>query len=170
MSELILQWSESGRIKTCVISESQPTKVSGVFRLGRDPSKCDLVFRERSVSALHVEIFFRTEQHQTGIRNLRPSNPALVDGRPLTQGEVFLRQGSRINLGRIELLVQSITFTHHSPGPVSPPKLPDYGLKCPNPSCGKVSAYSQETLQQGCPWCGFSLAAAVSVVMLPPSS
>ncbi|MGD1873994.1 MAG: FHA domain-containing protein [Mastigocoleus sp.] len=38
-----------------------------------------------------------------------------------------------------------------------------YGLQCPN--CGRVS--SIEHLQVGCPWCGTSLAAAVSVLVAP---
>lgn len=165
MSELTLQWSEAGQIKTYRIVEGQPTKVAGVFRIGRDPSQCDLVLPERSVSGLHVEIFFRSDYHQVSIRNLRFRNPPLIDDYQLINGEALMHLGSRLTLGRVELLVQSLTFSHPSAG--APLPASSYGLKCPNPNCGKVSAYSQEILQQGCPWCGFSLAAANSVVITP---
>ncbi len=49
--------------------------------------------------------------------------------------------------------------SHNSPGQQSEV----YGLQCPK--CHKVS--SPEHLQVGCPWCGTSLAAAVSVLVAP---
>ena len=137
---------------------------------GRDPGRCDLVFQDRSVSALHVEIFFDAVQHLVGVRSLRQSNPPLVDGRQLIQGTAYLHQNSRMQLGRIELTVTALkiagnaaqAYTPHTPHS-------NYGLQCPNPACGKVSAYSSELLKQGCPWCGFSLAAANSVLVSPAS-
>ena len=41
-----------------------------------------------------------------------------------------------------------------------------YGLQCPN--CHKVS--SIEHIQVGCPWCGTSLAAAMSVLVAPDNN
>lgn len=51
---------------------------------------------------------------------------------------------------------------HHN-HPLTPPVQPLglYGLECPR--CHKVS--SAEYLQVGCPWCGTSLAAAVSILV-----
>ena len=169
MSELTLQWFEAGQCRTHQIVEGQPTLVSGVFRIGRDPGRCDLVLPERSVSGLHVEIIFRTNYHQVAVRNLRPKNPPLVDGFQLVDGEAPLHLGSRIQLGRLELLVQALHFSSLTPQSSPPRPGESYGLQCPNPQCGKVLAYSQEILQQGCPWCGFSLAAANSVVIAPPA-
>lgn len=162
MSELTLEWSENGHLHRHLYTEHQPTKRPGVYRIGRDPARCDLVLRDRSVSALHVEIFLNSSQQSAGIRNLRASNPPLVDGRQLVSGDSPLQQGSRINLGRVEIIISLLQFT-------AAQNL-DYGLKCPNPACGKVAAYDSIMLQSGCPWCGFSLAAADSVVILPPNA
>ena len=167
MSELTLEWSENGHLHRHTFHANQPTKQAGVFRIGRDPARCDLVLHDRSVSALHVEIALNVGQRSANIRNLRTTNPPLVDGRQLIQGEAPIRQGSKLNLGRVELFISQMQFT----SPAAPNPAPsDYGLKCPNPACGKVSDYSHEILQQGCPWCGYSLAAANSVVILPPNS
>lgn len=169
MSELTLAWSENGHQHQHTFHDNQPSKHPGVYRLGRDPARCDLVLHDRSVSALHIEIVFNSLQKQARVKNLRSSNPPLVNGLQLKTGEAALHQGSKINLGRVELTVSGLNF---GPTPVasSPLASPDYGLSCPNPACGKVSAYNSAILQQGCPWCGFSLAAANSVVMIPPKS
>lgn len=167
MSEITLEWSENGHLHRHTFQENQATKHVGVFRIGRDPARCDLVLHDRSVSALHVEIFINATQQTAGIRNLRTTNPPLVDGNQLIHGDAALRQGSRINLGRVELFISQLNLVS-SVAPIPAPS--SYGLKCPNPGCGKVSDYNHETLQQGCPWCGFSLAAANSVVVLPPNS
>ena len=171
MSELTLAWSENGHPHQHTFHENQSTQHPGVYRLGRDPARCDLVLHDRSVSALHVEILFNRPSQQVRIRNLRSSNPPLVDGIQLKAGEAALHQGSKINLGRVELTVSALTFSLPS-SPVLPVQhaAQAYGLSCPNPACGKVSAYNSAILQQGCPWCGFSLAAANSVVMIPPRS
>lgn len=162
MSELTLEWSENGQFHRYSFQAHQATKQPGVFRIGRDPAQCDLVLHDRSVSALHVELFLNHPQQTAGIRNLRSSNPALVDGRHLIVGDAPLRQGSRISLGRVDLSVIALRFTISEPTPAQA-----YGLKCPNAACGKVSDYNSDILQQGCPWCGFSLAAANSVVIFP---
>ncbi len=52
---------------------------------------------------------------------------------------------------------------HHHHSHTSPVQQGVYGLECPK--CHKVS--SSEHLQVGCPWCGTSLAAAVSVLVAP---
>ena len=169
MSELTIEWSENGQVHRHSFQPHQSTKQPGVYRIGRDPARCDLVLHDRSVSALHVEIFVNHSQRAAGIRNLRASNPPLVDSQQLVTGEAPLRQGSRIHLGRVELSVVTLQFTQ-AESPRHPSPIQSYGLKCPNPGCGKVSDYNNEILQRGCPWCGFSLAAANSVVIMPPTS
>jgi hypothetical protein len=179
MNALTLQWQDAGQLKTHNIYEQQPSKNSGTVRIGRDPLRCDLVLTDPTVSGLHVEIFFHHQQHTFYIRNLRSQNPPLVDGQQLLQGEKPLHQGSIIYLGQMQLQVSAITINsipatiltppqpstpqahHHTPTPSVPQGV--YGLDCPR--CHKVSP--PEHLQIGCPWCGTSLAAAVSVLVAP---
>ncbi|MBD2504329.1 FHA domain-containing protein [Anabaena azotica] len=192
MNALTLQWQDSGQQRKQQIYEQQPSKNPGTVRIGRDPLRCDIVLTNPTVSGLHVEIFFHPQQQTFYIRNLRSPNPPLVDGQQLIQGEKPLNQGSIIHLGQVKLQVTAITINtipatilappqppingqqiippvrqqptpppihHHHPTP--PPKM--YGLECPK--CHRVS--SLENLQIGCPWCGTSLAAAVSVLVAP---
>ncbi|BAY07396.1 FHA domain-containing protein [Calothrix sp. NIES-2098] len=196
MNALTLQWHDAGQEKTQNIYEQQPSKNPGTVRIGRDPLRCDIVVTNPTVSGLHVEIFFHPQQQNFYIRNLRSQNPPLVDRQQLVQGELPLREGSVIQLGQMEVKVTAISInsipptiltpptpaiasTHptrppinqqpqvqirhhqHSPTPPVPPGV--YGLECPK--CHKVSP--SENLQVGCPWCGTSLAAAVSVLVAP---
>jgi predicted component of type VI protein secretion system len=191
MNALTLQWYDAGQQKTQKIYENGPSKNPGTFRIGRDPLRCDIVLSHPTVSGLHIEIYFQLQQQSFVVRNLREQNPPVVDGRQLVQGEVPLKQGSILYLGQQELRVIGVSIPaassvpptilstpqpqvpnspHASPVPPRhhPPKPPVqqgvYGLQCPK--CHKVS--SPEHLQIGCPWCGTSLAAAISV-LTPPS-
>ncbi|MEG3848927.1 FHA domain-containing protein [Microcoleus sp. herbarium19] len=172
-NQLTLTWTEAGVRQTYTIQNGQPSKNPETVRLGRDPAKCDLVFSDSSVSGLHVEIFFDRELQEYAVRNLRSSNPPLVDGKFLAHGEATLKSGSRIHLGQVEIDVISVTeaageipqtvlLSGAAVQSYSPPTGPSsYGLQCPK--CSRVSPYAQ--LSSGCPWCGTSLAAAVSVVL-----
>ncbi|MGL5064335.1 MAG: FHA domain-containing protein [Microcoleus sp.] len=175
-NQLTLNWkNEAGVHHNRTIQDSEPSKNPGTVRLGRDPAKCDLVFSHQSVSGLHVEIFFDRESKEFKVRNLRPSNPPLVDGKILTQGEAILTSGSRIHLGQVQLEVTAVATDATEPqqtvlltgppesansGPTGPVK---YGLQCPK--CHRISPYAH--LESGCCWCGTSLAAAASVVLGP---
>jgi pSer/pThr/pTyr-binding forkhead associated (FHA) protein len=192
MNALTLQWQDSGQNRTQQIYEQQPSKNPGTIRIGRDPFRCDIVLTNPTVSGLHVEIFFHPQQQNFYIRNLRSPNPPLVDGQQLIQGEQPLNQESIIHLGQVKLQVTAITIntipaTILAPPqpsianiqPITPPirqqltpppihhrhPTPQgmYGLECPK--CHRVS--SLENIQVGCPWCGTSLAAAVSVLVAP---
>jgi len=138
------------------------------------------VLSHPTVSGLHVEIFYDPQRNGFYLRNLRDSNPPVVDRQKLTQGDVALRQGMSIYLGQVELQVvaiaPSVANTVLVPPivtttePVPPTARPTgsqgssaYGLMCPK--CKQVSPY--ERLSLGCPWCGTSLAAAVSILMVP---
>ncbi|MEG3863498.1 FHA domain-containing protein [Microcoleus sp. herbarium12] len=172
-NQLTLAWTEAGVHQTRTIQYGQPTKNPGTLRLGRDPAKCDLVFSDSSVSGLHVEIFFNRELQEYAVRNLRPSNPPLVDGKIIAQGEAKLSSGSRIHLGQVEIEVVEVsagalaiplTVLLSAPAAQSssqPTQPSAYGLQCPK--CSRISPYAQ--LSAGCPWCGTSLAAAASVVL-----
>ncbi|MEG4228443.1 FHA domain-containing protein [Microcoleus sp. N9_B2] len=174
-NQLTLAWTEAGVRQTRTIENGQPSKNPGTVRLGRDPAKCDIVFSHPSVSGLHVEIFFNQELQEYAVRNLRESNPPLVDGKILTQGEATLRSDSHLHLGQVEIEVLKVTEVEVA-GPLtvllsgppvqssSPPTGPSsYGLQCPK--CSRISPYAQSNA--GCPWCGTSLAAAASVMLSP---
>ncbi|OUL26570.1 peptide-binding protein [Nostoc sp. T09] len=197
MNALTLQWHDAGQARTQNIYEQQPSKNPGTVRIGRDPLRCDIVVSNPTVSGLHVEIFFHPQQQRFYIRNLRSQNPPLVDRQQLVQGELPLTEGSIIHLGQMEVKVTAVSINsipatiltppippigsthptrppinqqpqvqirHHQHPPISPAPPPGvYGLECSK--CHKVSP--PENLQVGCPWCGTSLAAAVSVLVAP---
>lgn len=177
MNELTLIWTDAGQVRTEIIRDQQLSKNPGTIRLGRDPARCDILLTDPTVSGLHIEIFFNPQLHGFYLRNLRQSNPPLVDGKSLIQGEVPLRQGSTIYLGQLELKVSAIslaavkippTILMPPSAPVGTPQQPNltaatYGLQCPR--CRRISAYTQ--LNIGCSWCGTSLASAVSVLVTP---
>ncbi|MBV5260074.1 FHA domain-containing protein [Synechococcus moorigangaii CMS01] len=168
MEQLTLEWSIQSQRYHYIFTHDSPTKISDKLRIGRDPARCDIVFADRSVSSLHVEIFFSATRDAALIQNLRPSNPPLVNGDRLTEGTAPLFQGSQIQLGHIQLRVAQLVLPIQANVPPRVPALSPvatYGLKCPNPTCGKVSKYDDQILKQGCPWCGFSLAAANTVLV-----
>ncbi len=107
-SELTLEWFEAGHLKTSTIRDKQRSKNPGTFRIGRDPVKCDLVLSDLTVSGLHVEIWFNPHQQCFYLRNLRESNPPLIDGQPFPTGEVALKQGNSLRLGQLDLTISAI--------------------------------------------------------------
>ncbi|MUG97959.1 FHA domain-containing protein [Scytonema sp. UIC 10036] len=212
MNSLTLQWQDAGKDRTQKIYEQQQSKNQGTVRIGRDPARCDIVLNHPTVSGLHIEIYFHSQQQCFLIRNLREQNPPLVDGRQLVEGTLRLNQGSTIYLGQQQLHVTAVSISstsnvpetllappkpqavnsqpvtpavgqgqyrphqptppvrqqpvvqgHHHYSPTPPVQQGVYGLQCPK--CYKVS--SSEHLQVGCPWCGTSLAAAMSVLVPP---
>lgn len=178
MKELILVWIESGQPYSFKISQSPPHQNSTSIRIGRDPNRCDLVLSHPTVSGLHIEIFFNLESDQFCVRNLRPTNPPIIDGKSLISGEIILKPGSQLMLGQQPLQVESIINTCQTVPPtllLSPGQIPtnmgiishtpitQYGLRCQ--SCDHICSYNQ--LELSCQWCGTSLAAAESVVLSP---
>ncbi|MEA5578053.1 FHA domain-containing protein [Anabaena sp. UHCC 0451] len=179
MNVLTLQWHEASITRTQQIYEQQYSKNPGTCRIGRDPLRCDIVLTHPTVSGLHIEIFFDSQQQRFYIRNLREPNPPQIDGKPLIKGEISLSEGSIIYLGQQQLQVTAISVdsipatiivqpplqsvhNHHKQSIPTQPN-PVYALECPK--CHKMSP--PENLQIGCPWCGTSLAAAVSVLLAP---
>ncbi|MBD1926788.1 FHA domain-containing protein [Trichocoleus sp. FACHB-90] len=181
MNELTLEWYEGTQVKSLTINDHQIGKNPGTIRIGRDPARCDIVLTDPTVSGLHVEIFFLAQQQSFYLRSLRESNPPLVDGCSIAQGEVALSQGSIFYLGQMELKVTAVCLgaiavpatiimppsspaaKAVAPGTTRPNPSVTYGLQCF--ACNKVSPYKQ--LNLGCPWCGTSLAAALSVLVTP---
>ncbi|MEW6491664.1 MAG: FHA domain-containing protein [Cyanobacteriota bacterium] len=178
MKEITLEWQEFGRTKIYTIYDQQPSKNLGTVRIGRNPAECDIVLSDPTVSGLHVEIFFNASTQTFLLRNLRYSNPPIVDDRQIVAELVALRSGSIIYLGQLELRVVGVSLHQSSNGiaptillppqplgtiPSSIPAGVFYGLECPK--CHRVSPY--ERMEWGCQWCGTSLAAASSVLMSP---
>ncbi|WP_414526797.1 FHA domain-containing protein [Nodularia chucula] len=169
MNALTLQWHDAGQDRVQHIYEQQPSKNPHTVRIGRDPARCDIVLSHPTVSGLHIEIFFHSQQQCFYIRNLRSANPPMIDGQQLVQGEMALNQGSIIYLGQAKLQVTQVAIHSIPPTIIAPPQShhsqpiapPVYGLECPK--CHKISPL--ENLQIGCPWCGTSLAASVSVLV-----
>jgi pSer/pThr/pTyr-binding forkhead associated (FHA) protein len=164
MNSLTLQWQETDQNRTQQIYEQQVTKKPGTCRIGRDPAQCDIVLTHPTVSGLHIEIFFNSQQQRFYIRNLREPNPPQIDGKPLVKGEIALSQGSIIYLGQQQLQITVISVSnipatvivkppiqamnHHQKQPTPTQPNPQvYGLQCPK--CHKVCP--PENLQIGCP-------------------
>ena len=125
--ELTLEWVEAGQLRTQIISDQQPSKNPGTVRIGRDPAQCDVVLSEPTVSGLHVEIFFNPQQQRFYLRNLRQTNPPIVDGRSLPTGEVAINQGSSLHLGQMDLKVKAISLQQYSVRSTPP----EYGTQHP---------------------------------------
>ncbi|NMF56906.1 FHA domain-containing protein [Pseudanabaena yagii] len=159
MSELTLTWVESDITKQYKIGLT-------MVRVGRDPARCDLVLSDPTVSGLHVVIYFDPQKRKFWLRNMRESNPPVVDGKRLVQGEIELQQNSAIALGHqilqiTEIVTQSPPKSVPNPHSNNPNQA--YGLQCPNLKCAKISSYEKITLV--CPWCGTSLAGAASSIL-----
>ena len=116
MHELTLEWVEAGQLKSQTLSDKQSSKNPGTIRIGRDPQACDIVLSETTVSRLHVEIFFHSQQQCFYLRSLQEGNPPIVNGQPLLTGEVALSQGSNLRLGQLDLRVSAIALKHDLAG------------------------------------------------------
>lgn len=120
--EMTLQWVEGGQAHSQVIYPNQPSCHLGSIRIGRDPTRCDIVLSDITVSGLHVEIFFNAQDRSFYVRNLRETNPPLVNGQLLPYGDRQLGQGSTLRLGNIDLHVSMIVLRQYPPGhsPLTP--------------------------------------------------
>jgi len=103
VAELTLEWVESGLSRSEQILPNQPSKNPGTVRIGRDPQRCDIVLPDSSVSGLQAEVYYQAASQSFYVRSLRQTNPPLVNGQPITTGEVSLGQGSTLTLGRVVL-------------------------------------------------------------------
>lgn len=185
MNELTIEWQEAGHPRRQIIRDHQLSKNPGTVRLGRDPLRCDIVLTHPTVSGLHVEIFFNPYLRQFFLRNLRQTNPPWINGNRLAVTEAVLSEGTIFHLGETLIKVSVVTIDESSipatvlistplpanggqvfqlqPPPAAAPSNRTYGLQCPK--CDRVSPYDRVDL--GCAWCGTSLAAAASVLMIP---
>jgi len=191
MNEIIISWQEKDLTKIKTIRELQPSKNPGTVRLGREPSNCDIIFGDPSISRVHVEIFYNNQYDKFYLRNLKSNNPPIVDNELVVKpAEVVLNNNSVICLGQTKIKViyntnniltaptilqptNSDNGTVLSPpdtsqlqGSITQPRISMVGanyLVCPNPNCRKL--VSIERLNIGCSWCGTSLADAGSIIL-----
>lgn len=154
MYRLSLEWIEEGQNRAQAFSFDRTS--NRPVRIGRDESKCDVVLRDatKTVSGLHVEVFFNSSTSTFYLRNLTKNrekpNPAWVDGQKVVEQEIPLKAISTIQLGKMRLKVNTSSSAGNQL----------HGLKCH--VCGHISP--QDRLSLVCPWCGTSLAAAETAV------
>ncbi|WP_299487890.1 FHA domain-containing protein [Acaryochloris sp. IP29b_bin.137] len=135
MTELTLEWVEGGVSRSEQIQPNQPSKHPGAVRIGRDPQKCDIVLSDGSVSGLQAEVYFHSGSQAFYLRSLRETNPAIVNGQPITAGEVPLGTASTITLGRVVLHARvSAVPGGLPPTEVSPSAVPPTAVSPPVPA------------------------------------
>lgn len=159
MHKIVLEWVEEGRNRSQTFSFDRPNEPP--IRIGRDESQCDVIIKDpsKTVSGLHVEIFFDVAKHTFYLRNVTKNrekpNPARVNGLKVVAEDVALKYRSTIQLGKV-MLTANVTSD-------APEDAPVHGLKCH--VCGHISP--QASLSLVCQWCGTSLASAPTAVYFP---
>jgi pSer/pThr/pTyr-binding forkhead associated (FHA) protein len=102
---LTLTWRELGKQQIHTISsesiDGDPIRVT----LGRDRSRCDLVFIDQTVSGLNAEIYFDDDLEAFYIRNLRPINPPFVNDQKVVSS-TRLASGMLLSLGKVAITIE----------------------------------------------------------------
>lgn len=166
MYKLTLEWREGNQGRSQTFTSATPTKHRGTIRIGRDRKQCDLVLSETesSLSRLHVEIFFNTSTQSFWVRNLTKDrlpakrNPVIVDNQKILDGEVEIKVGSQIQLGKLAFKI--IAIEQQQPELDRASDLPVYGINCPS---GHVLPY--DYLGLFCPHCGKGIQSGESQVL-----
>ncbi|MBW4662990.1 MAG: FHA domain-containing protein [Chroococcus sp. CMT-3BRIN-NPC107] len=159
MHKIALEWVEEGRNRSQAFTFDKPNEQP--IRIGRDERQCDVIIKDlaKTVSGLHVEIFFDTAKYTFYLRNLTKNrdkpNPAWVNGQKVVEEDTALKHRAIIQLGKMTLTA-NVTSDMPEDTPVN-------GLKCH--VCGHVSP--QSSLSLVCQWCGTSLASAPTAVYFP---
>ncbi len=136
MTELTLEWVEGGVSRSEQIQPNQPSKNPGTVRIGRDPQKCDIVLSDSSVSGLQAEVYYHVGSQVFYLRSLRDTNPPIVNGQPITTGEVPLGTASTVTLGRVVLKARVVNANAGGipPTEVSSPGVPPTAVASPAPA------------------------------------
>lgn len=136
-----------------VTYDPEQTNNKQTIVIGRKSDSCDLILKDKKVSRLHGEIFFKENEAAFYIRNLtakRPDakpNPLWVNNSSVIDGETALSMQTQIKLGQIVLKVAAIN-------------VPQNGIKCAN---GHTVPYSYQGYF--CPHCGTFLESGSTVVV-----
>ncbi len=152
MYKITLEWTEEGRTRSQTISDTDNTQEVGKIFIGRDEKKCDIVLPvgEKTISRLHVVIFYDFEQNCFFLKNLTSDRPqpnrVIVDGKTIISQQTNISLESVIQLGTISLRITQLEIIQSQES---------YGVECPN--CHRHIPF--DYLGDFCPYCGFSLQA-----------
>jgi hypothetical protein len=102
---LTLTWYEHGRKQTHTITSESKNGHPNRVTLGRDPSRCDLVFVDRTVSGLNAEIYFDDSTGDFWLRNLRPINSPFINNQKVISS-ACLEAGVTLYLGKVAITVE----------------------------------------------------------------
>ncbi|MGG6267341.1 FHA domain-containing protein [Leptolyngbya sp. AN03gr2] len=170
MYRLTLEWQENSRNCSQNVSSQEQTKQSGTIRIGRDRERCDVVLQhpdrsiERTVSGLHIELFWNESEQRLYVRNLTrdrtPPNPAFVDGKKIIDQEIAIAENSNIKLGKMTVRIKALELDSkpaHQPEPVRANR---FVCKCTNPKGAHIlpADYSLLTCH-----CGYQVLGATMI-------
>jgi FHA domain len=101
---LTLTWSEHGRQQIQTIPSEKKNGYPNRVKIGRNPSRCDLVLVDKTVSGLNAEIYFDDSSENFYIRNLRPVNSPFINDRKV-ETSARLESGAILYLGRVAIAI-----------------------------------------------------------------
>lgn len=170
MHQLTLEWASANQSLSQTLSLEESTRIPGAIRIGRDSTLCDVVLRhpdptvEKTVSGLHIEIFFNSEANRLYLRNLtrdrqppkRP-NPVVVDGKKIITEEVPLHTGSQIRLGKMVLTIKAIASQEQA----ASANQPQYLRVCANPQSPHYHPLDYNNFN--CDVCGYVMLGATLI-------
>ena len=151
MPSLTLEILQGDKPRSITFSP-EPTQSDRKFIIGRHRENCDLVLKDKKVSRLHAEIFFKQDeaafylQNLTARRSDAKPNPVWVNN-SLVDGAVVLAVATQIKLGQVLLKVTAVD-------------LPQNGIKCIN---GHTVPYTYQGYF--CPHCGSFLESGSTIVV-----
>jgi type III secretion system YscD/HrpQ family protein len=108
IAEINFDYSETGRFLLKVISGVNngaefPMQENNSYLIGTDPSACDIIFNDNSVSRHHAKLSIDAENHIT-VEDLRSRNGTLVDGEPIKETKV-IDQNALITIGTTSFVI-----------------------------------------------------------------
>lgn len=174
MYRLTLEWQEDHRNCSQDFSSQDHTKQPGTIRIGRDRERCDVVLQhpdrniERTVSGLHIELFWNETAKQLYIRNLTrdriPPNPAIVDEQTVIDQETAIAENSKIKLGKMTLRVKALQLDSQPAPQKEALNAPRFVYKCTNPKGAHIlpGDYSLLTCH-----CGYQVLGATMIDYIP---
>lgn len=108
LAKINFDYGETGRFLLKVISGANngaefSMQTGQAYLIGTDPTTCDIIFNDNSVSRQHVRISINDE-NQIYIEDLKSRNGTLVDGEPITQ-KTELESNGLVTIGTTSFIV-----------------------------------------------------------------
>jgi type III secretion system YscD/HrpQ family protein len=108
VAEINFDYSETGRFLLKVISGVNngaefPMQENHSYLIGTDPSACDIIFNDNSVSRHHAKLTIDAE-NQISIEDLKSRNGTLVDGEPIKENKQ-IDQNALITIGTTSFVI-----------------------------------------------------------------